>query len=724
MSDISDLLKRLAGRGTERGAKDVFAAAQTDAQAEAKVVAFPARKLTVLTAVAASVMLVAGVAGAVRLAGNNDGPTPPKQFATGTTTTEPTSTTNVTAPAKPSSRVYLASTRLQSFNTCPTLGRYAQTKALSVVGPYGLPGNYGGRFSMLEDRATATAGAPNAGEGADKSSAAPAVSPGAADAYSTTNVQEAGIDEPDSVKTNGKTIFTVVNNKVFATSVGANPALVGSIEIQNARELLLVGNRLIVISDGGFYATDTRIASGPGSGASFAPAPSYPTASFTVVDVSDPAAMKRSGSFDVDGSYVSARLVDGVARIVVRSYPRMQFSYPQDGSPEAQAAATERNREVVRSATTDNWLPHFTVTNAGGDQIVSKTLATCGDSYRPPNFSGFGMLSVVSFNTANPADSHATSVMADGDIVYASPTRLYVATNSWGEVTASDVQPSASTLVHAFDISDSSNAKYLVSGRVRGTVLNQFAMSEHEGALRIATTDAAGGSESLLTVLGNSGDALVQIGQVSGLGRGERIYAVRFIDKVAYVVTFRQVDPLYVIDLSDPSHPRVVGELKITGYSAYLHPIGPGLLLGIGQEATTEGRRVGIAATVFDVSNPANPRVVSRKVLEQGSSSAEFDHHAFLYWPATHLTLLPIQTYSEQQPQQSFNGAVGLRIGEKSIDEVGRMQPPSNDMYGGSPGIQRTVVIGNRIYASSYTGVLVTTLDTLSQTAWVAYPTS
>ena len=329
------------------------------------------------------------------------------------------------------------------------------------------------------------------------------------------------------------------------------------------------------------------------------------------------------------------------------------------------------------------------------------------------------MLSVVSFDAKNPANSHANSVMADGEIVYASPTRLYVATNSWGEVKDNTVQPSPSTLVHTFDISDPSNAEYLVSGQVRGTVLNQFSLSEHQGVLRVATTDPNGGSESFLTVLQDAGGALTQIGQVGGLGKGERIYAVRFIDKTAYIVTFRQTDPLYVVDVSEPTKPRVVGELAITGYSAYLHPIGPGLLLGIGQEATTEGRRVGVQASIFDVSNPAAPKIVARKVLEQGSTSAEYDHHAFLYWAATKLAVIPLNTYSEQQ---QFAGAVGLHIDASSIDEVGRVQPPRNDMYGG--GIERTLVVGNRLYATSFGGVLVSTLDTLAQTAWVPYPTS
>ena len=115
-------------------------------------------------------------------------------------------------------------------------------------------------------------------------------------------------------------------------------------------------------------------------------------------------------------------------------------------------------------------------------------------------------------------------------------------------------------------------------------------------------------SESAVTVLREQGGRLAQIGQVGGLGRGERIYAARFLGDVGYLVTFRQVDPLYTIDLSNPAAPKVAGELKITGYSAYLHPIGEDLLLGVGQEASEQGRRLGAQVSLFDVSDPASPK--------------------------------------------------------------------------------------------------------------------
>ena len=201
--------------------------------------------------------------------------------------------------------------------------------------------------------------------------------------------------------------------------------------------------------------------------------------------------------------------------------------------------------------------------------------------------------------------------------MYASSERLYVANRRWidrNDFGAEDAR-GVTTHIHRFDVSGSDGPAYEASGSVDGFLLNQFAMSEHEGYLRVASTDTPvwgwwrqdGTSVSRVDVLQRDGAELRLVGSVGGLGQGERIYAVRFIGDIGYVVTFRQIDPLYTVDLSDPSDPRVVGELKIPGYSAYLHPIGKNVLLGVGQDADELGRVLGTQVSVFDVSDLANP---------------------------------------------------------------------------------------------------------------------
>ncbi|MBV9664139.1 MAG: beta-propeller domain-containing protein [Actinobacteria bacterium] len=755
-------LEQLADRGEPRGAKAVLDAARGGAKVSSLSTLSSTRiglaKFVPAIAIAASVMLVAGVAAALVTGGNDKGRPTTVALPRTTTSAAPAAAPETTVPIPEVSipTKLIAASRLVPFDTCGALVSYARSQALKVVGPYGVPGaNYGG-VALAGGEAASSGPATAPGAASDSSGQAsmgvklPATD--GPEAFSQTNNQESAVDEPDTVKTDGKRIFTLAGGKLLALSTEAAPRLLGSLPMQRGTELLLSGNRVIVLGGGGPIAVDSRFAG---------PAGPYqqPAVGVTVVDVTNPGAMKVTGTLNVDGGYVAARMIDGVARIAFNSAPNVPFTSPQDGTPEAEAQAAAKNKQAVRSSTAANWLPRFTVTDAAGKQRAAGTLTDCGSSYHPPAFSGFGQLSVVTLNADHPEKSNASSVMADGQIVYASPTRMYIASNQWGSVNGQTVQPTMNTLIHVFDISDPAGAHYRVSGQVRGNVLNQFSMSESDGVFRVATTglNATGQatSESYVTTFGDAGPALVQLGQVGGLGKGERIQAVRFLGALAYVVTFRQTDPLYVVDVSNPSKPVVKGALELLGFSAYLHPIGPGLLLGVGQDATPEGRRAGTQASVFDVTNPAAPRLVQRYLLgDPSSSQVEFDHHAFLYWAPTKLAVIPVQEYGQCTPDgqcgQGFVGALGLRASTAGISEVGRVQhpkieqqqqacsyPPSQPgqpqpqpaqpdcqprTYSYTPPIDRSVVVGSHVFTFSQQGMLVSDLGSLAQQAWLPYP--
>jgi uncharacterized secreted protein with C-terminal beta-propeller domain len=213
-----------------------------------------------------------------------------------------------------------------------------------------------------------------------------------------------------------------------------------------------------------------------------------------------------------------------------------------------------------------------------------------------------------------------------------------------------------------------------------------------------------------VTVLHSAGGAgpLTQVGQIGGLGKGQRIYGVRFVGAVGYVVTFRQVDPLYTLDLSRPDAPRVVGELEIPGYSAYLHPLADGLLLGVGQEASSAGQLQGTQVSVFDVSDLAHPKRVQHLVFGSGSSDAEFDPHAFLWWAPTRTAVIPLSVFADGT---SFTGAVGLHAAADALGEIGRV---SHGSGGQAVPIARSLVIGDRLYTLSYRGLGANRLDTLA----------
>jgi uncharacterized secreted protein with C-terminal beta-propeller domain len=391
----------------------------------------------------------------------------------------------------------------------------------------------------------------------------------------------------------------------------------------------------------------------------------------------------------------------------------------------------KRNKGIVRSSRIRSWLPSFAVRGRRGETLVRKSLVGCRDVRRPVSYSGLGMLTVLTIDLKKglaPVDSDA--VLTDATTVYASTTGLYVATQRWAEAPtgANSDPPGMTTAIHKFDISDPLSTQYRGSGAVNGYLFSQWALSEHDGVLRVASTEEPTWwnpgpreeSESFVTTLREQGGALAQVGRVGGLGKGERVYAVRFIGDKGYVVTFRQVDPLYTLDLANPAKPAVLGELKILGYSAYLHPLGEDLLLGVGQDATEEGRIQGTQLSVFDVSDLRRPSRLHHWTLGSSWSEAESDHHAFLWWPRERLAVLPVNAY-DPAAGPTFSGAVGFRIARGTgIKEVIRVSHPGAAR--GEVPVRRSLVVGDALYTVSDAGVQATGLQTLADEGWAAFP--
>ena len=186
---------------------------------------------------------------------------------------------------------------------------------------------------------------------------------------------------------------------------------------------------------------------------------------------------------------------------------------------------------------------------------------------------------------------------------------------------------------------------------------------------------------------------------------------MRFIGNDAFVVTFKQVDPLHTLDLSEPAHPKLLGKLTIPGYSAYLHPIGDGLLLGIGQDIGANNEPTGTQVSLFDVSDLAHPTRLFHASLGTGWSAAESDHHAFLYWPATGLVVVP---FGQQ--------AVGMHVARATgITELGRIIH-TDALASYLPEIQRALVVRDTVLTVSDAGVKSNSLSTLANLGWAAFP--
>ena len=576
------------------------------------------------------------------------------------------------------------------FSDCDELLSHLKKEARERVGPYGL--NYqGGPFwgmpeplrgeVVMEEMEVASA-EPESTSGSDSGSSFSDSGGSGDSSYTGTNVQEVGVDEPDIIKTDGNRIL-VVNNGVLSHIAidGSQGTETDQIEISAGwgHELFISGNRALLFTNGGGYDDVGTMDSSSGESEDMAemsvmPGFYIPMAHVIEIDLSDPYNLQIVGEMKIEGQYLSARLVGDTVRMAINSAPnQLEWVYPS--SPGSEDRATRFNRELIDETTIEDWTPRFTLTKGGTSSTGS--LLACEDLHRPESFSGFDVVSVLSFNIADGlTEGSGVGVLASGQTVYSSLDRFYIATTKWMEAEISEEDfdewsESYSTDIHAFRISTDTPAQYSASGTVQGTLLNQFSMDEHDGYLRIITTtgspwDERNLSESQLVVLEEQDNVLKKVGQVGGLGKGESLYSARLLDDIGFAVTFRQIDPFYVLDLSDPTNPQIVGELKIPGFSTYLHPIDENYVIGIGQNATDEGRVLGLKVSLFDVSDKTDPRETATWTMNDANSPAEWDHRAFQIYDQT--IILPVQSWSG-----NINGAVLLEIGEGKISYVGEI---------------------------------------------------
>lgn len=623
---------------------------------------------------------------------------------------------------------------LVAFDACKPLLKHLRDQGAKRVTAFGLGygyGLYGGALEARGSMSTAPMMAPMPAS-ADASTR----SAGGGTDYSTTNVQEAGVDEPDIVKSDGKRILAIAAGRLHWVGLTDGKAtLLQSLTLPGnawARDMLLAGDRALVFTSEPFLAADQPAVSRDAM-------MSYPYggegSAITIVDVARPSSMRIVSTLKLEGSYVAARMIDGIARVVIRSGPSgIVFpAVPNSSTPgqyeENSKKAQIKNKDVVKQSTLDQWLPNYRLEQKSGPgkKVTEGRISSCENTHRTKEFSGFGATSVLTLDPDNPAPRKATTVLGDAQTVYASAQRLYVATQkvdapvAGGPARMAPIQVQTQTQIHSFDITDPQTAQYMGSGVVDGTVLNQWSLSEHKGHLRVATTTYGKRQESGVAVMALRPGALVQVGRVGGLGINERIYGVRFIGDLGYVVTFRQVDPLYVLDLSNPASPRKRGELKIPGYSAYLHPVGDGLLLGVGAAATNEGRRTGMQVSLFDVSDPQNPNRMHLATIENAYTEVEQTHLAFLWWPKRNLAIVPVQGNNGSWMQ-------GFRVDKQNgIDDAGIIRHDQPGASGAAPDmawmpVQRAIVVGDQILTFSETGVMTSAIDGLARKAWTAWP--
>jgi hypothetical protein len=547
-----------------------------------------------------------------------------------------------------------AADSLFSFNDCGELRDWYVDHNLSDVGPYG----WGGRIYAMkgfDQRMGATV--PEAlNRLADATTAARGSS------STGTNTQEAAVDEPDVAKTDGTLLVRLTRphgndtDQVLVVSdvTGATNDTLARIHLPEASydsQLLLVGTHVILTQSAGGYgnpiAYDTRapFPIGPGTDAS---------TRVLDIDISDPAHPQLVGTDVYNGSLISARQYGDVVRLVTDTgRPELKWRLPHKGFSAPQATAW--NKKLVRESTIEDWLP--TVSHAG----QKKRLLDCSDLMHPKVWSGSDTIAVTTFKAAAAAERSSVGITAAGGIVYSSVDRLYVASTQWqephrglfirGGPNERIVAPgTVTTDLHAFAL-DGPKTTYLASGHIDGTIRDRWSLDEYDGYLRVAWSNQDRGRvQNGITVLKEHDHTLQEVGTLDGLGVDEDIQSVRWFDDLAIVVTFRQVDPLYTIDLSDPNTPRKLGALTVPGYSGYLHPIGHDLLLGLGVDGGGWGQ-----AAVFDIKDLRHPVRISR--IGFGSNShldALEEPRAFTWLPSAQTGLTVVEDWSTVHAYDRF----------------------------------------------------------------------
>lgn len=569
--------------------------------------------------------------------------------------------------------------RLQRLGSCGDLRNYAHDVMLETLlnNRYGY---YGWLRGAVDDAETDSAA------GGDE---------GPTD-FTTTNVQEEGVDELDIVKTDGNFIYVAQDRALHIVKSWPveESTKLSTVELDGwVRGLFLKDDRVVV-----FYTPNERT-DGDWTWGLRA----------RVYDVSDRANPVQEREIDVQGWLADARMIDGDVYMVVNHHlqipqaaweliwdnpelPEVEWEEGDDedsyqlkldrAKDEARALIRSDVRRIANSMALSDWLPSWKVD--GGD---AELMHGCSDLYRPTGVGQHGALSILNLDL-DDGDLESTGLLSNGWQLYASKDNLYVAQSSrwwwWG-----GWDRELETHIHKFSLGEGGQPDYAGSGEVPGWAYDQFAFSEYDGHLRVATTDHdwwgawdqpnggddAGGNN--VFVLEDTGASLDIIGEVRGIAPGERIFATRFFGKTGYMVTFRQVDPLFTLDLSDPEAPEVLGELKIPGYSAYLHPMGDDHLLAVGMDGTDEGQLTGLAFNIFDVSDLKNPTLAHQHTLPTSDwswSEALWDHHAFTY----HRDVLTVPMFEYHHDRSGegryFSGSISLNATpEGGFTDLGRV---------------------------------------------------
>ncbi|QUG40357.1 beta-propeller domain-containing protein [Psychrobacillus sp. INOP01] len=543
--------------------------------------------------------------------------------------------------------------------------------------------------------------------------------------YSTTNNQVEGVDEADIVKTNGTHIYSITENNISIVNIEDPTKMSEETKIRLGSDyypmqLFLTDKTLIVLAQkNSFQALPYEQSSNDIARMSM-PMDSMTTVLF--YDISNPSAPKLQREVGTEGHMSGARLTAGTLYYVTNVYPNFWIMEEQE----------------------DIELRPYTYDSEKGDAVNPIPYE---DLSILPNSKEATYSIITALDVSNPEKNEVITkgYLGGSEQLYMSKDNLYLTSSIYEEGTSTNKMlwnpGSMDTEVFKFAL-DKTAIQFVASNRLKGHILNQFSMDEHDGYFRAVTTkgnswDENEVSENNLFILD---EGMKLVGSLTGLAKDERIYSARFMGDKAYMVTFKETDPLFVIDVATPTSPKVLGELKIPGFSNYLHPLDENHLIGFGYETridTQSGGKEplimteGMKISLFDISDLANPKEKDTEVIgDQGTySPIQYDHHALFEHKENHLYGFPISIY-EKLPEQEYSnfkqdGALIYEITpEIGIERIGDLLRPevSGQMYEEwESSIQRIVYAGDTIYTIAMKEIKSYNINTYKQTGLVKF---
>ncbi len=521
------------------------------------------------------------------------------------------------------------------------------------------------------------------------------------ESYSETNLQEEGVDEADLVKTDGRYLFSLADGHLVISQAWpyTDAAELSRLELDGTPDgIYLYGTTVIALS----RVTDEGK---PRSGSNSVINENEPRTLVTIVDVGTPTHPQVVRETYVEGRFEATRRIG--SRLFVVTYQDLRVT---DGATSVRSA-----RKRLRQTEPADWLSwsadHKLVDGAWVTE--EDAVCDCTDVWVSDREGGTYLTTVMSLDLDDPMGSFAgESVVGEAETVYASTNAIYIAATEYSSGPFPSIDGSLETILHKFDIgADDPHPSYAASTKVSGTLSDEFALSEYDGILRVATTQQEWPVSAEVHTLREESGSFELLDSLVGLAEGEEIFAARFLGRIGYIVTYEVWlgDPLFTIDLSDPTDIVQRGALEVTGFSTYLHPMGEDHLLAVGMDED-DGWDWKLAVSLFDISDLGNPRLADRVMLDASESEALDEHHAFNYFSDQDALAIPSWAAGGDPVLEIFDATTAGLSHTGSLEQDAVLESFGSEAWTCAP-VRRSVIMDRYAYAIGSAGFTVATLD-------------